>query len=202
MNESCHTYERVIFSRRRVDRESCHTCEWVMSCVWMSHGIYQNESCHIYGWFIFSRRRMNRESFHTCEWVMSYVWMSHVAEINESSQTTWTSVSHALWNTQNLGPNKNCRKRANRKKDPVPSLRHEWYNDDSWLNFNFFQHIFFCVTAYCIMLHHTAARCCTLQRAAARCSMLQHTATQTATLCNTLQHSATHCNTLQHTARN
>jgi len=37
--------------------ESCHTCEWVMSHVWMSHVTRVNESCH------------------TCEWVMSHVWM-------------------------------------------------------------------------------------------------------------------------------
>ena len=32
--------------------ESCHTYEWVMSHVWMSHVTHMNESCHTYEWMI------------------------------------------------------------------------------------------------------------------------------------------------------
>jgi len=43
--------------------ESCHTYEWVMSHIWMSHVTHMNESCH------------------TCEYVMAHVWMSHVTRM-------------------------------------------------------------------------------------------------------------------------
>jgi len=49
--------------------ESCHTYEWVMSHVWMSHVTRINESCHTYGW------------------VMSHVLMSHVTRMDESCHT-------------------------------------------------------------------------------------------------------------------
>jgi len=50
--------------------ESCRTCEWVMSHMWMSHVSHVNESCR------------------TCEWVMSHMWMSHVSHVNESCLST------------------------------------------------------------------------------------------------------------------
>jgi len=59
MNEWCHTCMH----------ESCHTYEWVMSRIWMSHFTRMNESCHTY------------------EWVISHVWMSHVTHMNESCHT-------------------------------------------------------------------------------------------------------------------
>jgi len=46
--------------------ESCHTYEWVMSHIWMSHVTHMNESCHTY------------------EWVMSHIWMMHVTYIEKS----------------------------------------------------------------------------------------------------------------------
>ena len=46
--------------------ESCHTYEWVMSHIWISHVTHMNESCHTY------------------EWVMSHIWMSRVTRMNES----------------------------------------------------------------------------------------------------------------------
>ena len=49
--------------------ELCHTCEGVMSHMWMSHVTHMNESCHTY------------------EWVMSHIWMSHVTHMNESCHT-------------------------------------------------------------------------------------------------------------------
>ena len=40
--------------------ESCHTYEWVMSHIWMSHVTHMNESRHTY------------------EWVMSHIWTHHI----------------------------------------------------------------------------------------------------------------------------
>ena len=63
-NESCHTYEWVMSCMRmrhvKHMNESCHTYIWVMSHMWMGHVTYTNESCH------------------TNEWVVSNIWMSHV----------------------------------------------------------------------------------------------------------------------------
>ena len=52
--------------------ESCHTYEWVMSHIWMSHVTHMNESCHTYEWFMSH---------------VSHIWMIHVAHINESWHT-------------------------------------------------------------------------------------------------------------------
>jgi len=51
--------------------ESCHTYEWVMSNIWISHVTHANASRH------------------TCEWVMSHTWMSHVTHKND-----WCHVTH------------------------------------------------------------------------------------------------------------
>jgi len=70
VSESCHTYEWVMshirMSHVTHTNESCHTYEWVMSHIRMSHVTYMNESCHIY------------------DWVMSHIRMSHVTHTNES----------------------------------------------------------------------------------------------------------------------
>ena len=62
--------------------ESCHTYEWVMSHIWMSHVTHMNESCHTY------------------EWVMSHIWMSHVSyqshQEYQCSCHTYESC-HTLW---------------------------------------------------------------------------------------------------------
>jgi len=75
MNESCHTYERVMSHvwMRHVTRmnESCRTYEWDMSHIWTSHVAHMNESCHTY------------------ERVMSHIRMSHVTHMNESSWHTY-----------------------------------------------------------------------------------------------------------------
>jgi len=78
--------------------ESCHTYEWVMAHIWMSHGTHMNESCHTYEWVmshIWMRHvtHMN-EPCHTYEWVMSHIWMSHVTHMNESCHTYKWVMSH------------------------------------------------------------------------------------------------------------
>jgi len=40
--------------------EPCHTYEWAMSHIWMSHVTHMNDSCHKYEW-----------AYHTYEWVVS-----------------------------------------------------------------------------------------------------------------------------------
>jgi len=50
--------------------ESCHTCDWVMSHMWVSHVTHVSESCH------------------TCEWVMSHMWVTHVTHVSDSCETS------------------------------------------------------------------------------------------------------------------
>jgi len=59
--------------------DSCHTYEWVMSHMWMSHVTHVNESCHTY------------------EWVMSHIWISHVTHAIES-WCTYEWVMSYIWN--------------------------------------------------------------------------------------------------------
>ena len=62
----------------RYMNESCHTHEWCMAHIWMSHGTHMNESWHTY------------------ERVMAHIWTSHGTHINES----WhTSLLSSLWLT-------------------------------------------------------------------------------------------------------
>jgi len=70
--------------------ESCHTYEWVMSHIWMSHVTHMNESCH--EWIRHVGTHLNICAVLSelkCEWVMSYIWMSHVTNMNESCHV-WT----------------------------------------------------------------------------------------------------------------
>jgi len=76
--------------------ESCHTCKWVMSHVWMSHVTHMNESCHTCEW-VMARLKTSptgkfnslvthvNESCHTCGWLISHTWRSHITRVNESS---------------------------------------------------------------------------------------------------------------------
>jgi len=54
----------------------CHTYEWVMSHIWMSHVPHIHESCHTY------------------EWVMSHIFTSHVTCMNESCHTYESKLWH------------------------------------------------------------------------------------------------------------
>jgi len=57
--------------------ESCHTCPWIKSHMWMDHVAHMNESC-----------RIN-------EWVMLHVRMSLVTHINESCYTHVTHMNES-----------------------------------------------------------------------------------------------------------
>ena len=69
--------------------ESWHTCEWVMSHVWMSHIAHMHESCLTYEWVMshipMSHISRMNESCHAYEWVMSHIWRSHVTHMSESN---------------------------------------------------------------------------------------------------------------------
>jgi len=72
MDESCHTYQWVMshISMSHVTRmnESCHTYEWVMSHIRMSHVTHTNESCHTYEWGM----------SHICKKPVIHIWKCHV----------------------------------------------------------------------------------------------------------------------------
>jgi len=109
MNEACYTYEWDILdirmshvthmSRYKNKWVMSHTCEWVMSHiwvrlvtrvteshefmshvanVWMGHVAHMSEACHTCDWVT----RIH-ESCQRYAWVMSHTWMRHVTHINE-----------------------------------------------------------------------------------------------------------------------
>jgi len=86
-DESCHiwmSHDTCKFhnhsnSERLVTRmsASCHTYEWAMSHIWMSHVKNMNWSCHVYEWVM---SHMN-ELFDTWTSPVTYMWfMSHMHE--------------------------------------------------------------------------------------------------------------------------
>ena len=88
MNESCHTYEWVMphLSMSHVIHmnESWYTYEWVMSHIWMSHGTHMNESCHTYEC--------------VCRTVMPNISMSPVTHMHKSWHTY--QMSHGTHMTE------------------------------------------------------------------------------------------------------
>jgi len=102
MNEPCHTYEwamsHIWMSHVTHMNESCRTYEWAMSHIWMSHVTHTNEPCRTYEW-VMSHIRMSHvthmnESCHTYEWVMSHIWMSHVRYEWVTSHISTSHVTH------------------------------------------------------------------------------------------------------------
>jgi len=70
VDESCHTQGKELAANHvTYVNESCHTCEWIVSHMWIYHVTHVNISCH------------------TCEWITSHMWMDHV------TRTLW--MSHA-----------------------------------------------------------------------------------------------------------
>ena len=76
---------------------SCHTHEWVMSHIWMSHVTHTNTSCHtdrfprIAGGMRSGGNRAHathtNELCHAYEWVMSPTWLCYITHMNESCHT-------------------------------------------------------------------------------------------------------------------
>ena len=92
--------------------ESCHTCEWVMSHIWLSHVIHMNESCYTCEW-VTSHMSMSHvthvnESCRICEWVISKMWMSHVTHVNKSCRICERVMSH-MWTSHVTHVNESCR---------------------------------------------------------------------------------------------
>ena len=74
-------YRLCVFESSRVTHvnESCHTCEWVVSHMWMSRVTHVNESYHACEW-VMSRILLVNASWLCCEWVVPLLWMSHDCE--------------------------------------------------------------------------------------------------------------------------
>ena len=89
-----------VWQRSRVTHmnESCHTCEWVTSHMWMSHLTHMNAShiatSQVNVTHINESVTLINESSHTYQLVMSHIWMSHVTYLNESCHTNQWVMSH------------------------------------------------------------------------------------------------------------
>ena len=119
VNESCHSYEDARIttcaslphgtfdsSCVKVRVESCPSCEWVMSLLWMSHVPPVNESCPFCerGMSLLWMRHVTRAkkmcAWHFCfcqgmHWVTSLLSMGHVPHANEPYLDQWF-IAH-IW---------------------------------------------------------------------------------------------------------
>jgi len=62
---------------------SCHTYEWAVSHIWMSHVTHMNESCHTYEWHV------------ECEWNVPCTCDRTVTR--HTSYSRWVSYSQRRW---------------------------------------------------------------------------------------------------------
>ena len=177
---------------------SIHTCECVMSYIWMSHVTRLNESYRT--WHTWETHAHTHEqrllsphstrlTSHTYEWVMSHIWMSHVTHMNESCHTYECVGSHMWMNhvTHVDESYHTCEwvmSHMTRMRDTSP---HTWTSSPV-------------ATLYaCSWVTHVNASCRTCEWVTS-----QHTAIQpnihcnTAIHYNTLQHAATRSNTQRH----
>jgi len=102
VNESWHTWKRVMVTRVI---ESCFFCTsdiFGIPPLWMSYGTHENATWYICEW-VMAHMRMSHG--HTCEWVMSFststvfgvppLWMSHGTHVNASWHTCkWVMVTY------------------------------------------------------------------------------------------------------------
>jgi len=72
VDESCHTYERVM---------ACHKYKWVVSHIWMSHVTRTNESCQVVSLTHALARAKGPQrnsaawvTSHFCKWVLSHIY--------------------------------------------------------------------------------------------------------------------------------
>ena len=70
---------------------SCHTYEWVMSHIWMSHVTHMNESCHIW---MSHLTHMNVTHLSTQKEFMSHRCMSHVMYERDTLQMRMSHVTY------------------------------------------------------------------------------------------------------------
>ena len=131
--------------------ESCHTCEWVMSRIWMSHVPHvvipsMNESWHTWmshgtrvneSWshathFVIPSNTMN-ESCHTYEWVMPHMWMSHGTRVRESWHTCEWVMAH-MWMSHGTHMNESWRTSRNTIRYNEWTMPHVWMGHGAHMN--------------------------------------------------------------------
>ena len=84
--------------------ESCHTSEWVMARLWMSHVWRMSEPCHTYAWSTrMSHVAHLNESCHTYGWVMSkYFVIVNPSTTRRCSPRSFTFLSRVISHAHNL----------------------------------------------------------------------------------------------------
>ena len=84
-----------IYPARVYMNESCHTCDWVMSHMWLSHVTHVIESFPLWNGVMShvwrSQVTRMKESCNTYEGVMSHIRMNHVTHTKESCHT-WSDA--------------------------------------------------------------------------------------------------------------
>jgi len=109
----CHTCELVMSYMWMIHathlKESFHTYERVVSHIWMSHVTHMIKSCHVY-----------ERVCHTYGSVMSHIWMSHVTHVNDLTENvahfqgalggchTCESVMSHMWTSHATHMNESC----------------------------------------------------------------------------------------------
>ena len=171
VNESWHT--------------SWHTCECVISHMWMSHGTHVNESCRKYQWEI-----------HTNRCKVSCQIVSYTATRCSTLQRTCNTIATQLQHTRNTTSGKwavesfgtmqrtatHCNTLQRTCNTTATQPQHNKWHMSCRIICCSATH---CNTVHCNTLLHTASHC-----TATHCYILLHTATR----CNALQHITTHCN--------
>ena len=117
--------------------ESCHTNEWVMSHIWMSHVTHIDESCHPYEWVMshiwMSHVTHMNGSCHTSEGVMSHIWKGHVTHMNASCHTDECVMSQ-LWTSHVTRMNASCHtyERVTQQEQHTPVITQSWSEPLCW----------------------------------------------------------------------
>ena len=76
-----HTYARAFVTRMK---KSCHTYEWVMAHVWMSHGTHMNASWHRSHTCIFGSLSFVWGTWLVCTCDMTHTWLIHMWDMTHS----------------------------------------------------------------------------------------------------------------------
>jgi len=115
MNESCHTYEWVM-AHIWMSHVTHSVWHGVVFYIWMSHVTHMTAACHTHE-FGLSRSqvlpacvwdsdlvtRMN-EPCHAYEWVMAHIWKSHVTHMKESWHAYQWLMSHVTHTKESCHP--------------------------------------------------------------------------------------------------
>jgi len=85
--------------------ETCHTCRWDMSHIWMSHVTHMNETCHTCGW---SMCEWGHDSviyvtwlIQKCDMTYSYIWRDSCTQRCEAiialRHLDWGKITPHIW---------------------------------------------------------------------------------------------------------